>query len=137
MPLYRIHQRLLINRKQGTFIEPNGVHRLNTVKPATIRLLLAQGTISPVQAPPLDTFTHWQGRAKKLAELGIDTIAFITMTPRDVAYAIRASLHKETETQEELSIKVDKLTPAVDRWQREIRQYLGINGAQVRRCCGQ
>ncbi len=110
---------------------------MSMVKSSTIKLLLAQGTISPVQAPPLDTFTHWQGRAKKLAELGIDTIAFIAMTPRDVAYAIRASLHKETETQEELNAKVDKLTPAVDRWQREIRQYLGIESAKTKRCCGQ
>jgi len=135
--LYRIHQRLLINSKKGTFIEPGGVHCLKRVNKATVALLLAQGSISLVQAPPLETFTGWGGRARKLASLGIDTIAFITMTPRDIAYAIRDSLRRETETQERFDEKVTKLAAAVDRWQGEIRQYLGIDSARVRRCCGQ
>ena len=79
--LYRIHQRLLVNSKHGTFVEagPGCVHALGMVSKKTIALLLQGGAISIVQAPPLGIFTGWKGRARKLDSLGIDTIGFITM----------------------------------------------------------
>lgn len=128
MSLYRIHQRLLVNRKAGTFVEPGGACTLDMIGKDKIKLLLDIGAISLVRAPPLSVFTHWRGRAAKLAELGIDTIGFVTMDARDVAYAIRASVTDDVDQG-----KVDRLTLAVERWQGEIRKYLGIDSARVRR----
>jgi hypothetical protein len=98
-----------------------------------VAILLQVGAISLVQAPPLETFSGWQGRAAKLDSLGIDTVAFITMDSRDVAYAIRASVRKEEEDQATFDEKTDRLALAVTRWQGEIKQLLGIGGATVRR----
>jgi len=135
--LYRIHQRLLVDSKNNVQIEGGEgcVHTLDMVSKENRAILLQVGAISIVQAPPLSTFTHWAGRARKLDELGIDTIGFITMKPGDVAYAIRASLDVE-EDQETFDHKVENLTAAVFRWQGEIRQFLGIDSARVKRCCG-
>jgi len=133
--LYRIHQKLLIDQAGGVFIEGGDgcVHTLSMLSANTHKALLTTGAISEVQAPPLVTFWGDGGRASKLADLGIDTIAFVTMKPCDVAYAIRASLRKEDEDQETFNQRVDKLALAVERWQGEIKSYLGIDSARVRR----
>ena len=127
--LYRIHQRLIVNAKQGLCIDGGeGVtHTLGMVGKDKIAVLLRTGAISLVQAPPLATFEGWVGRARKLDELGIDTVAFVTLPARDVAYAIRASVGNVEGS------KVDQLTRAVERWQAEIKEYLGIGSAHVRR----
>lgn len=133
--LYRIHQRLLINSKEGLCI-PGGegmVHTLSMISKDHIGALLATGAISLVQAPDLDTFDGWEGKAKMLRELGIDTVGFVSLTARDVAYAIRAAHRKEDESAVDFDRKVDKLAVAVERWQHEIRDLLGIGSAYVRR----
>lgn len=134
--LYRIHQKLLIDHNDGTFIEGGDgcVHALSMLSGKTRKALLRTGAISEVQAPPLSVF--WgddTSRTRKLADLGIDTIGFVTMEARDIAYAIRASVRKETEDQETFNRKADKLALAVERWQAEIRDYLGIGSARIRR----
>jgi len=133
--LYRIHQKLLIDRS-GVFVEGGGgcVHALSMLSGKTIKALLRTGAISEVQAPPLEVFWGERaGRTRKMAELGIDTIGFVTMEARDVAYAIRASARKEGEAQETFNQKADKLALAVERWQAEIRDYLEIGSAGLRR----
>lgn len=134
MPLYRIHQRLLLNASQGLCLQGGEgvVHSLSSVSADHITALLKTGAISLVQAPPLDTFTGWVGRARKLDSLGIDTIGFVTMKPRDIAYSIRASVDTGSE-QEAFDQRVDQLALAVERWQREIKNYLGIGSAYIRR----
>jgi hypothetical protein len=133
--LYRVHQRLLIDSQEGRFIEGGEgcTHTLSTLNTNAIKALLKMGAISEVQAPPLETFTGWAGRAKKLGELGIDTIGFITTPAHDIAFAIRANVRKEEEDQETFDVKVDKLTLAVERWQREIKTVLDIGDARTRR----
>lgn len=135
MGLYRVHERLLVDRANGVFVEggPGCVSTLSMVSKRAIGILLANGAISEVQAPPLAVFTGWRGRARELDALGIDTIAFITMDARDVAYAMRARRRREDEEQEEFDRKVGKLAQAVERWQCEIREFLGIDDADVRR----
>jgi len=128
--LYRIHQKLLVNHRQSLFIERGCVHPLPMLGTATRQALLKTGTISEVQAPPLSVFWGEQGRTRKLADLGIDTIGFVTMEARDIAYAIRASVRKEGD---DFDRKVDKLALAVERWQDEIKDYLGIGSAEIRR----
>lgn len=133
--LYRIHQRLLINSKEGLCI-PGGegmVHTLSMISKDHIGALLATGAISLVQAPDLNTFDGWEGKARMLGELGIDTVGFVSLTARDVAYAIRAAHRKEDESAVDFDHKVDKLAVAVERWQHEIRDLLGIGSAYVRR----
>jgi len=133
--LYRIHQRLLINSKEGLCI-PGGegmVHTLSMLGKNTIAALLDTGAISLVQAPPLETFNGWESKARMLGELGIDTVGFVSMGARDVAYAIRAARRKEGTDAARFDRQVDKLAVAVERWQREIRDYLGIGSAYVRR----
>ena len=126
--LYRIHQKLLVNASDGLMVggSPNCVHSLGMLGQDKIDLLIKLELISPVQAPPLSVFTGWSGRARKLDELGIDTVGFIQMDARDVAYSIRASVRKEGEDQETFNRKVDKLALAVQRWQGEVCEYLGI-----------
>ena len=127
--LYRIHSRLVVNAKQGLCIDGGeGVtHTLGMVGKDKIAVLLRTGAISLVQAPPLDTFEGWAGRARKLGDLGIDTVAFVTLPAQDVAYAIRASVGSTEKS------KVDQLALAVERWQAEIKGYLGIGSVKVRR----
>lgn len=132
--LYRIHQKLLIS--DDRFIDGGGgcVHALSMLSAKTRKTLLRTGAISEVQAPPLSVF--WgndTSRTRKLAELGIDAIGFVTMEARDIAYAIRASVRKKDEDQETFNRKADKLAFAVERWQAEIRDYLGIGSARIRR----
>lgn len=133
--LYRIHERLLVNRKNGTYIAAGEgkVHALPMVSASAIQVLLRTGAISEVQAPPLDVFTGWRGRARVLDRLGIDTVAFVSMDAHDVAYAMRAALRRSETPQEDFDERVDKLARAVERWQCEIKGYLGIDGAEVRR----
>lgn len=133
--LYRVHQKLLVNSTDGTMIggSPDCVHALPMLGKDKIAVLLRIGAISEVQAPPLSVFTNWAGRARKLDELGIDTIGFIQMDAHDIAYSIRASVRRETESQEDFNRKVDKLALAVARWQGEIRQYLGIGSVNESR----
>ena len=133
--LYRIHQKLLID-SSVVFIEGGGgcVHALSMLSAKTRKALLDTGAISKVQAPPLSVFWgEGKSRTSKMAALGIDTVAFVTMEARDVAYAIRASVRKEDEDQETFNRKADKLALAVERWQAEIRDYLGIGSARIRR----
>jgi len=132
--LYRIHQKLLIDQAGGVFIEGgNGcVHSLSMLSAKTRQALLRTGAISEVQAPPLAVVWSDTGRTRKLADLGIDTIAFVTMEARDVAYAIRASIRAPGDD-ERFNERVDKLALAVQRWQSEIRDYLGIGSARIRR----
>jgi len=134
--LYRIHQKLLIDHNDGAFIEGgNGcVHSLSMLSARTRQALLDTGAISEVQAPPLTVFWgEGTSRTRKLADLGIDTVGFVTMGAKDVAYAIRASVRKEDEDQETFNRKADKLALAVERWQAEIRDYLGIGSAEIKR----
>jgi len=137
--LYRIHQKLLVNATDGLFIQGGDgcIHDLGMLGSDKVERLVQIGAISEVQAPPLETFTGWAGRARKLTdELGIDTIGFIQMDARDIAYAIRASVRKEDsdEDQETFDRKVDQLALAVQRWQGEIKTFLGIGGvAEARR----
>lgn len=125
--LYRIHQKVLVG---DTFIVGGEgcVHALPALSRRVLDALLANGTISEVQAPPLSVFDGWAGRARKLDSLGIDTIGFIQMDARDVAYAIRASVSGDVDPD-----RVDKLALAVERWQGEIKDHLGIGSAQERR----
>ena len=133
--LYRVHQKLLVNESEGLMVggSPDCVHSLGMLGQNKIDLLVRIGAISPVQVPPLSVFTGWGGRARKLNELGIDTIGFIQMDARDIAYSIRASVCKEGESQETFNLKVEKLELAVRRWQREIEQYLGIGSVNESR----
>ncbi len=131
--LYRIHHRLLLNIAHGRYLQRGCVHPLGTIRPDVIALLLAQGAISVVHAPTLDAFTGWKGREKKLSELGIDTIGFVTMEPRDIAYAIKATTRNPDTDQETFDERVDKLAIAVERWQHEIKEALGIGDATGRR----
>lgn len=135
MTLYRIHQRLLVDSAKGIFVEGGEgcVHSLDMIGKGKRAILLRVGAISIVQAPPLDTFDHWRGKARMLESLGIDTIGFITMAAQNVAYAIRAAHRKEDEDQGAFDAKVEKLALAVERWQHEIRGYLGIGIAKTRR----
>jgi len=132
--LYRIHQKLLIDQRGGVFVEGgNGcVHSLSMLSTKTRKALLRTGAISEVQAPPLTVFWGDGGRARKLAELGIDTIGFVTMGAKDVAYAIRASI-RAPDDDGRFNERVDKLALAVERWQSEIRDYLEIGSARIRR----
>ena len=133
--LYRIHDKILIDSRNGVFLEGGEgcVHTLSMLGASVRQALLKVGAISELQAPPLSVFTGWAGRARKLEELGIDTIGFVTMDAHDVAYAIRASVRKEGDEQETFDQKVDKLALAVQRWQAEIEENLGIGSADVRR----
>ena len=133
--LYRIHDRLLVDSRNGTFIEPGEgcVHPLGMIGKAAIAMLLNSGAISLVEAPPLDVFTGWSGRARTLGALGIDTVGLVVMDARDVSYAICASKRGETQTQEAFNVRVDKLAIAVTRWQYEIKEALGIGDALTRR----
>jgi hypothetical protein len=99
----------------------------------SIAALLKVGAISLVQAPSLDTFEGWAGKAKMLGELGIDTVGLVSMEARDVAYAIRAARRKPGVSDGKFQEQVDKLCVAVERWQQEIRGLLGIGSAYVRR----
>jgi len=132
--LYRIHQKLLIDHNDGAFIEGgNGcVHSLSMLSARTRKALLDTGAISEVQAPPLTVFWGEGGRACKLADLGIDTIGFVTMGAKDVAYAIRASIRAPGDD-DRFNERVDKLALAIERWQAEIRDYLGIGSAEIKR----
>ena len=68
-----------------------------------------------------------------LDELGSDSIAFVSMDARDVAYSIRAMKRRDEMTQAQFNEQVDKLAVAVRRWQHEIRNLIGIGSAYVRR----
>ncbi len=133
--LYRIHQRLLIDSARGLCI-PGGegmVHTLSTLGKDKIAVLLKVGAISLVQAPPLDTFSGWGAKHRMLGALGIDTVGLVSMEARDVAYAICASKRRAGTSEERFAEKVEKLAIAVERWQSEIRELLGIGSAYVRR----
>lgn len=123
--LYRIHDRLLVNSKRGIVIEggEGRVHCLDGISKATIGILLSQGNISIVSAPPLNTFWGWELRAKRLEEARIDTLKFLIMSVEQV---IKAMHSDEVE---------DWQPDLVDEWQEEIKSYLGIDNT-AKTICG-
>ena len=61
MPLYRIHERLVVDAARGICIDggEGAIHPLGTLGKDAIATLLKVGAISLVQAPPLETFSGW------------------------------------------------------------------------------
>ncbi len=118
MLLYRIHDRLLVNSRKGEFIEggPGAVNCLDGIAKKTIKILIERGAISPVRAPALDDLPGWTTRAERLQEAGYDTIGFVLAEPDAVIDATRNDDMR------------DWLRQNIERWQHEIRGYLGFDG---------
>lgn len=120
MPLYRIHDRLLVNSKKGEFIEggPGVVSDLSMISQGHIDVLISGGAISEVKAPPLDELPGWTLRAERLARAGYDAAGFLLGSPDDI---IAATREKGVRNWKDWQVRI---------WQEELKGYLLIDSVE-------
>lgn len=103
---YRILERLSYG---GGIVERGAFHSLERCKPSALDALQKGGSISRVSAPPLAQLPGWTRRAKKLSDLGVETVTQLLATERD---AIAEAMEVKPDT--------------VRRWQDEALGWMTI-----------
>jgi hypothetical protein len=114
--IYRVIQRLSVGKKTG-YVEPGAMVTDDDLGIRVTAILVERGAISPVKAPPLDALPGWHLRAQKFEAAGYDAILLLETDTELIA--------RETGYQER----------SIDKWKRELMDYLEVKPSQVRRGC--
>jgi hypothetical protein len=82
-------------------------------------ILVARGAISPVSAPPLESFPGWKLRAKKFDEAGYDAISILETDDESLAFATGYQVK------------------SIKKWKIELEDFLGLGKIkEVSGCSG-
>ena len=115
--LYRIHQRLLVNSRDGIFIDGGEgvVHDLECIGADKRAILLDIGAVTPVFAAPFsEMFPAWKVRTERLKAANIGPIDFLEMEPQAICDAVEAA----TEIKWQPGL--------VTEWKSDVKARLGI-----------
>jgi hypothetical protein len=115
--IYRVIKRLSVGTKLSGYVEPGGMVTDDDLGLRVATILVKRGAISPVKAPPLDVLPGWHLRAQKFEAAGYDAITLLECDTELIA--------RETGYQER----------SIEKWKRELMEYLEVKPSQVRRGC--
>lgn len=92
---------------------PGDVVSGDKFKDTSLPILVRVGALSPVSAPPLDTFPGWKLRAERFTEAGYDAIGILKTDDETLAEAIGSNIQ------------------SIQRWRAELEGYLGLDAEMM------